>query len=241
MDLDKFKSVNDTKGHLEGDLVLARVGRLLEQKCRQSTWWPVTEATSSSFSCRKPAWSRPKLLAERLRSGLPTDTMLAEHHITGSFGVASFPVHGFSMEDIIRVADAGMYVSKRKGGDLVSTAEELTGGETAAVHRQMISGYIEGFLQREHTGPEHVEELITTLKKMCGDEIHTDHILREAIESLTNAAESRELNSAGHGEMVARYSEIIARSLGLAPEEISDLVYVARVHDVGKFLSLSES
>ena len=36
IDLDKFKEVNDGKGHLEGDLVLARVGRLLEQKCRQS-------------------------------------------------------------------------------------------------------------------------------------------------------------------------------------------------------------
>src|SRR2546421_10569826 len=36
IDLDKFKEVNDTKGHLEGDLVLARVGRLLEQRCRQS-------------------------------------------------------------------------------------------------------------------------------------------------------------------------------------------------------------
>jgi HD-GYP domain-containing protein (c-di-GMP phosphodiesterase class II) len=34
--------------------------------------------------------------------------------------------------------------------------------------------------------------------------------------------------------MVAHYSEIIARSLGLTPEDVSDLVYAARVHDVGK-------
>src|SRR5437764_13950406 len=33
VDLDKFKEVNDTTGHLDGDLVLARVGRLLEYNC----------------------------------------------------------------------------------------------------------------------------------------------------------------------------------------------------------------
>ena len=34
--------------------------------------------------------------------------------------------------------------------------------------------------------------------------------------------------------MVARYSEVMGRALGLPPKEIADLVYVARVHDVGK-------
>src|SRR5439155_1074940 len=157
------------------------------------------------------------------------------HRITGSFGVASFPVHGFSAEDIVRVADAGMYISKHAGGDRVSTAEEFAESETTAMQRQLITGYIEGFLQREHTGPEHLEELINTLKKMGGTEEECSGlVLREAIEMLTHAVESRELNSSGHGEMVARYSEIIARALGSTPEDIGDLAYSARVHDVGK-------
>src|SRR5438067_844849 len=234
MDLDKFKEVNDTKGHLEGDLVLARVGRLLEQKCRQSN--VVARYGGDEFIILMPETGveQAQILAERLRLWISTDPMLQEEHITGSFGVGSFPVHGFSMEDIIRVADAGMYVSKHAGGDRVSTAEEFSEGENAAVRRQLISGYIEGFLQREHTGPEHLEELISTLKKMAGEGEHNAHVLREAIETLTNAAESREVNSAGHGEMVARYSEIIARSLGLPAEEVGDLTFAARVHDVGK-------
>ena len=51
---------------------------------------------------------------------------------------------------------------------------------------------------------------------------------------MSRAAESRELRTAGHGDLVARYSEIIARALHLPSEETADLVYAARVHDVGK-------
>jgi diguanylate cyclase (GGDEF)-like protein len=235
IDLDKFKEVNDTKGHLEGDLVLARVGRLLEQRCRQSN--VVARYGGDEFIVLMPETGveQAQILAERLRLWLGTDPMLQEHRITGSFGVGSFPVHGLSAEDIVRVADAGMYISKHAGGDRVSTAEEFAESETTAMQRQVITGYIEGFLHREHAGPEHLEELINTLEKMSGTEEECSGIvLREAIEMLTRAAEARELNSSGHGEMVARYSEIIARALGCTPEDIADLAYAARVHDVGK-------
>jgi diguanylate cyclase (GGDEF)-like protein len=235
IDLDKFKEVNDTMGHFEGDLVLARVGRLLEQKSRQSN--VVARYGGDEFIVLMPETGaeQAQVLAERLRQWLATDPMLAEHHITGSFGVASFPTHGFSIEDVIRVADAGMYVSKRSGGNLVSTAQEFVEGEDFARQRQQISAYIEGFLQRERTGPEQLEELTSTLFKLCGGEHECKvQLLREAIESLSRAAESREVAIAGHGDLVARYSEVIARALGLSAEETADLVFAARVHDVGK-------
>ena len=235
IDLDKFKEVNDTMGHFEGDLVLARVGRLLEQKSRQSN--VVARYGGDEFIVLMPETGadQAQVLAERLRQWLATDPMLSEHKITGSFGVASFPMHGFSIEDIIRVADAGMYVSKRSGGNSVSTAQEFVEGQDFARQRQQISAFIEGFLQRERNGPEHLEELLTTLYKLCGgDEDCNVGVLKEAIESLSRAAESREIQTAGHGDLVARYSEVIARGLGLSSDETADLVYAARVHDVGK-------
>ena len=238
IDLDKFKEVNDSLGHLEGDLVLARVGRLLEQKCRQSN--VVARYGGDEFIILMPETGvdQAQSLADRLRLWLSSDPMLQEHHITGSFGVASFPVHGLSVEDIIRVADSGMYVSKHAGGDRVSIADEFEMDETGAVQRQQVSAYIEGFLQREHTGPEHLDELLTTLKKLCcndeGREDYNPQVLRESVEALARAAELREHNATGGGEITARYCELIGRALGLSPEDLDDLAYAARVHDVGK-------
>src|SRR3954463_15879239 len=240
IDLDKFKEVNDGLGHLEGDLVLARVGRLLEQKCRQSN--VVARYGGDEFIILMPETSidQAQILAERLRLWLATDPMLEEHQITGSFGVASFPVHGFSPEDIIRVADAGMYMSKHAGGNQVRSAELLSDAEGSGVQRQLVSGYIEGFLQRETCGPEDVEELVSTLRKMCGGREELDRLaFKEGIETLARAAELREPHAAGHGEQTAHYASIIARGLHLSPQEVQDVTFAARVHDVGK-LFISE-
>ena len=233
IDLDKFKEVNDSLGHLEGDLVLARVGRLLEQKCRQSN--VVARYGGDEFIILMPETGieQAQVLAERLRLWLATDPMLEEHQITGSFGVASFPVHGFSMEDLIRVADAGMYVAKHAGGNQVSTSDAF--GDGAEVRRHLVSGYIEGFLQREHNGPEDLEELISTLRKLCGGQDDADRkAMKEGVEALARAAELREHNATGHGEQCAHYAGMIARGLNLSAEEVESVAFAGRVHDVGR-------
>jgi diguanylate cyclase (GGDEF)-like protein len=235
-DMDKFKDVNDRMGHLEGDLVLARVGRLLEQKCRQSN--VVARYGGDEFVILMPETGveQAQILSERLRLWIATDPMLAERHITGSFGVATFPLHGATVEEIIRVADAGMYVSKHAGGNRVSTAEEFEERESALVQRQMLSAFIEGFLQREHTGPEHIEELVTTLKRFAAACPDASEPLMDAIGALSRAAETKALHSAGHGDVVSRYATAIARQMELPDEELALFAFATRVHDVGKIV-----
>lgn len=237
IDLDKFKQVNDTMGHLEGDLVLARIARLLEQKCRQSN--VVARFGGDEFVILMPETSadQAQVLAERLRLWIATDPMLSEHQITGSFGVATYPLHGATVEDIMRVADAGMYVSKHAGGNKVATADEFVEGQNTLIQRQLISAYVEGFLQREHYGPEYTAELVGTLKRFADQEAGGDRdVMMDAILALNRASESRELFASGHGDQVARHVEMIARELGIQGPELQDLIFAARIHDVGKIV-----
>src|SRR5947209_19479862 len=89
------------------------------------------------------------ILSERLRRCIATDPMLNERHVTCSFGVAEFPLHGAAMEDIIRVADAGMYISKHAGGNKVSHMEPSQETMYQGGQRQVIASYLEPFLRRD--------------------------------------------------------------------------------------------
>lgn len=236
IDLDKFKEVNDTEGHLEGDLVLARVGRLLEQKCRQSN--VVARYGGDEFVILMPETGveQALTLSERLRLWMATDPMLSERRVTGSFGIASFPLHGSSTEDIIRVADAGMYVSKHAGGNRVSTAEAVSENENSAMQRQQIHAYLEGFLQRDETNHENLSELMANLKRMClgMDEQTILDAMNESVRALAHAVETREMSSTSHSNGVAFYARVIGQELRLDKEELETVAFAATVHDVGK-------
>ena len=216
IDLDKFKEVNDSMGHFEGDLVLARVGRLLEQKSRQSN--VVARYGGDEFIVLMPdtGSEQAQVLAERLRQWLASDPMLSEHHITGSFGVASFPMHGFSIEDIIRVADCRhvrLQALRRKFG--LDRAGICRGPGLRPAAPADIGLYRGLSAARAHRAGTprgidlHAEQTLRRDEEDCNVPL-----LKEAIESLSRAAESRELQTAGHGDLVARYTEVVARAPG---------------------------
>jgi diguanylate cyclase (GGDEF)-like protein len=236
IDLDKFKEVNDTMGHLEGDLVLARIGQLLDQKVRQSN--VVARYGGDEFVILMPETNVDQacVISERLRLWIATDPFLNERHITGSFGVAEYPLHGNSIEEIFRMADTGMYMSKRAGGNKVSTPEIVPEAVEHHEVRKIINSALEGLLLREHFASE--DEIVSALRRIAAQvpEAEAVSALRQAVRAITRAVEARELHATGHGDTVASYVAAIAGELPFSPQEKDDLIFAAQVHDVGKIV-----
>lgn len=235
IDLDKFKNVNDGMGHLEGDLVLTRVARLLEQKVRQSNI--VARYGGDEFIVLMPETTgeQASVLSERLRLWIATDPMLNDRGVTGSFGVAEFPLHGSTTQEVVRMADMAMYQAKRGGGNRVSIAERRT--EIAAEHqKQLIAMHLDGLLRREHfaSADEILEAMHKIARAVPAEKLDT--AMRDAVLLIVRAVETREMHAAGHGEIVASYAAAIGRQIALDDLELQDLAFAALVHDVGKIV-----
>jgi diguanylate cyclase (GGDEF)-like protein len=122
MDLDQFKSVNDQYGHVQGDRVLNRVARVLMDQARKSS--VIARYGGDEFSILIPdaTLDQAQRAAERLRENIEKEPLLANYHVTASFGIATYPEHGTTHRAILHVADSGMYLAKHENGNRVRVA-----------------------------------------------------------------------------------------------------------------------
>jgi diguanylate cyclase (GGDEF)-like protein/PAS domain S-box-containing protein len=135
MDLDHFKSVNDTYGHLVGDEVLTALGRVLRSVARSSDI--VGRLGGEEFIAFLPGADlhNAAAFAERVRFAIERARVTAGAGLiisaTISAGVAAIPGCADGLQEAIRVADDRLYMAKRGGRNRVVATELITERDAA--------------------------------------------------------------------------------------------------------------
>jgi len=127
LDIDDFKQVNDTHGHLRGDDVLRMVGRVLSQESRGIDEPARYGGEEFAVALPETGLAGAVELAERIRARIESERVTgvdgqAALRVTASVGAASMPVSAADTRDLIAAADAALYEAKRSGKNRVVTA-----------------------------------------------------------------------------------------------------------------------
>ena len=125
VDIDHFKRLNDEFGHLLGDEVLRGVAGILKQQLRKMDM--VCRYGGEEFAIVVPETTGENALtvAEKLRrqiEGHPFPGV--PRPVTISCGVADYPAHGSSRDEVVAAADSALYTAKQQGRNRVVAAIE---------------------------------------------------------------------------------------------------------------------
>jgi diguanylate cyclase (GGDEF)-like protein len=130
IDIDHFKSVNDTHGHLVGDRVLADLAETLRQTMRSMD--TLARFGGEEFACMLPGTTLEEagILADRIRHVISTLSFALDETrltVTISIGVAQWHCHE-TIESVIQRADQALYKAKAAGRNCIALAESPSSG-----------------------------------------------------------------------------------------------------------------
>ncbi|MGA2372049.1 MAG: EAL domain-containing protein [Candidatus Korobacteraceae bacterium] len=120
LDLDRFKTINDSLGHSIGDLVLKEVARQLNSCAREED--TVARLGGDEFVVLMTSLTDiadVAVAANRITEALRVESSVQGHlvRISCSLGISIFPDHGTDSETLLKSADAAMYCAKEAGRD----------------------------------------------------------------------------------------------------------------------------
>lgn len=117
-DVDNFKKLNDTYGHLFGDKVLQTIVRIAREKVRKGDIVARYGGEEFIIVFNHLESNEAYKVVERIRRAIESEIIednLIQTRVTVSFGIASYPLHADNVKDLIKCADIAMYRAKSSG------------------------------------------------------------------------------------------------------------------------------
>lgn len=123
LDLDGFKKANDAFGHLAGDMLLREVANRLKDCLREED--TVSRTGGDEFVLLLPGLASPddaELVCQRVMTAIrrPIPLLGQDVYVSSSLGIAMYPEHGSTVEELMQHADQAMYLSKHQGKNRLS-------------------------------------------------------------------------------------------------------------------------
>ncbi len=118
IDVDNLKTVNDTFGHIVGDLYLANIAKRLKDATRAEDLVSRLGGDEFLVLAKVANQTDTQILAERLLETFQVPWMHENIALNASvsIGVATYPIHGATIWDVIQAADMALYEAKGRGG-----------------------------------------------------------------------------------------------------------------------------
>ena len=128
MDIDNFKSLNDTYGHLFGDKILSGMGEIIKSAIRMQDTAYRYAGDEFTILLPETELERAIAVAERVRRAIEIETQLLSDpkslKVTVSIGVVEY-LTDEEIKSFVHRADGAMYASKRKGRNIITFASAL--------------------------------------------------------------------------------------------------------------------
>ncbi|MEZ9520657.1 EAL domain-containing protein [Vibrio splendidus] len=119
LDIDEFKTINDSLGHAPGDNLLVNVGHILSNLVGDKGFVARMGGDEFLVVYSNIGLDEGEPIADRLNQALRKPYYIDDNSIfvSASIGVCEYPTHGLDRETLIRNADTAMYHAKRNGRD----------------------------------------------------------------------------------------------------------------------------
>lgn len=226
LDLDHFKTINDTWGHPVGDAVLYEVGQRLQEALHPGDIVGRYGGEEFMLIVANATIADAYEEGERLRRIIQTvscdcqgtgETM-TDIHITASIGVAAYGIHGTQSGELIEKADQAMYQAKLLGRDCVCVA----GAQIPLVRSCAL------------TTPASAHSSWEFIEGLANEPRNTTQVSVQALRALGEVIRARDTTTSTHSLRLIWLAEETGRLLGASPEDRFLMRLGGLCHDIGK-------